>query len=214
MQVGGAGHRADLAIAKGPGHRQARINSRTGVHIAVWHPVEPLAPPQTGEQQPQQRLLVAAGLALQQLPQFLAGGVAIAQLELHLLAHPHPLGHGDGAIAGIDADQVAHQEGRGRFFSHGGQAEVAARHPEKQRGFDQVSIRGTEAAEDLLQRRHWRVAPPIALTHLQQHVALGLLHLQHRANRAAALGHHRFQRPVAVDQAADGAAHHLLVKQQ
>jgi acetyltransferase len=55
--------------------------------------------------------LVLGGLA-QQLAAVFPGGGAIPHLELHLLAHPHPLAHRHGPVAGIDADQVAHQEGR------------------------------------------------------------------------------------------------------
>ena len=65
-----------------------------------------------GEQQARQRscVLVLHVAVLQQLSGFLPGGLGLAQLELHVLSGTHAIRHSHGSIAGIHADQIAHQE--------------------------------------------------------------------------------------------------------
>ena len=73
---------------------------------------------------------------------------------------------------------------------------------------------GTEVGEDRLQRLNGAALALALAAHLQNHVALSLFHLHHRANGPAALGQHRVQPPGATDQAADGAAAYAVVQQQ
>lgn len=174
--------------------------------------IEAPATAETGEQQARQGLGGLAGRLAQQLARFLPGGIGIPELELHLLTHTHPFAHRHGAVAGINADQVAHQEGRG-LVGTGLQAEVAAGNSEKQGVLHLLPLGWIEATKDGLQGLH-RASTPLPLAHLQHHIALGLLHLQHRSDRPAALGHHRLKTPGAADQAAHRAGSHPIAAEQ
>ena len=77
----------------------------------------------------------------------------------------------------------------------------------------QLPLLGIEIFEDGLQAGH-RCALVVAIAEPFHHIALGLLHLKHRADGPAALGHHWFDAPGAADQAAHGSIHHLVVEQQ
>jgi hypothetical protein len=77
----------------------------------------------------------------------------------------------------------------------------------------QLSLFRAELREDRLQRCYWTAAG-LALAHLKHYVSLGLLHIKHRTDRPAALGHNWIELPGTTNQAADGTANHLFSKQQ
>lgn len=93
------------------------------------------------------------GQIRQQLAGLLAGGLAIAQLELHFLPHAHRFGHRHGAVAWIDTDQRAHQEG-GAGVAQAGQIEIAASHTDKQGMAHLLPFIRAQIAQDRLQGRH------------------------------------------------------------
>ena len=198
MQMGAAGDGPDFAIAERPSNGNLGKGLPAGAHIPIPLAIEPLAPAQAGKHQGGQWRWLLQALTLQQLAQFLAGGGAIPQLELHLLAGPHALGHGHGPIAGVDADQVAHQEGTAVAGLAGCQVEAAAPDAQEEGVFGQFPFIGAEAGEDRLQGGHRAVALA-AFAHLQHHIALGLLHFEHRADGTATLGHQGIQAPAAAN---------------
>ncbi len=85
MQVGAAAQRADLAIAEHAGDRHCGERLAAEAHIAVGRAVEAPAAAQAGEQQGGQGLGLPLRAGGKQQARFLAGGVAIAKLELLIL---------------------------------------------------------------------------------------------------------------------------------
>ena len=209
MQVGVAGDRSDLAIAEHPGNRHLLEGFTAEIHIAIRCSVEAFAATEAGKQQGGQGVGRLGLLLGQELPEFLAGGLRIAQLELHLLAHPHALGHGHGSVARVHADQVAHEEGAWLGGLGAVQVEVAAPHPKEEGVLDQLPLLGAEVGEDRLQGCH-RAAAVLALAHFQHHIALGLFDVEYRSDGPAALGYDRVELPGAADQAADGTPDNLV----
>ena len=160
---------------------------------------------------------------LQQLSGFLPGGLGLAQLELHVRAGTDAVGHGNRTVAGIDTDQIAHQKGS-FLLIRGSIALIQPRQgsvgcqfltldAEEQRMLHQFPIFGAEIGKHTLQTGH-RTGAPVTLAQFEQHIALGLLDGEHRANGATTLGHHRIKTPAASDAEADGTGHHLIPQQQ
>ena len=112
MQVCGASQWADFAVAEAAGHRELRKHVSSDVHITIGTAEQTVTPAQAGEQHSHQWCGVAALITslLEQLARFHARGLRFTQLELNVLPSTDAIGHSDRAIAGIDADQIAHQE--------------------------------------------------------------------------------------------------------
>ena len=87
MQLGAAVDRADLTIAEQPADGQLRelLAAQCGIHMGLA--VEALAAAHAGEQHRCEGLGAPLLLLVQQATQLLAGGIAIAQLELQALSH-------------------------------------------------------------------------------------------------------------------------------
>ena len=156
---------------------------------------------------------VDGGLA-QQHQRILSRGLRFPQLKLHVLPRSHLVGHSHGSVAGLDTDQVAHQEGTSvpaRAIGH--QLQITPLDTQKQRVTDEIALLIGEIRQNLLKTGH-RTSPPLTVTEFKQHVALNLFDRKHGPDRSASLGHHGVQHPVATDRTDHSSRQHLIVEKQ
>tara|TARA_X000000368_G_scaffold269522_1_gene213542 strand:- start:180 stop:473 length:294 start_codon:yes stop_codon:yes gene_type:complete len=96
-------------------------------------------------------------------------------LKLNVLSDPDPFGNRDCSVSGIDADQVAHQEGTAWFWGSAGSHQQSTSFDAQEEGvFHQFAFLVIELGKNPLQAGNRRVAF-LVMTEFEQHVPFSLL---------------------------------------